>query len=61
MTTGAGAGLDPRKHSPKACEILDVDGNRKYQWINSLQELLLLSGGGDGLADLYYEVFFDEE
>jgi len=41
-------GLRPGKISAKASNILDADGNRQYQWINSLQELLLLPGGSDG-------------
>jgi hypothetical protein len=48
LATRAGFRLRPGKISAKASNILDVEGNRKYQWINSLQELLLLPGGGDG-------------
>ena len=46
--TRAGRRLGPGKIFAKARNILDADGNRKYQCINSLQELLLLPGGGGG-------------
>ena len=48
LTVGTGNGLVPGRYSIKKRNILDVDENRKYQFNNSLQELLLLSGVSNG-------------
>ena len=59
LTMGAETRLGPREKSSKECNILDVNGNRQYQFINSLQGLLLLPGGSNGaLFQPHYSTSF---
>jgi anthranilate phosphoribosyltransferase len=48
LTMRAAIRLHPGKKATKLRNILDGNGNEKYQWINSLLELLLLLGGSGG-------------
>ena len=65
LTTRAGCRLGPGKISAKASNILDVDGNRKYQWINSCKSCYSCREGvmdlvrGPSPHLLYYRVWGD--
>ena len=44
VTMGTGPGLGPGKFPAKTRDFLDGNGNKKYQWNNSSQELLTPAG-----------------